>query len=98
MGLGSIGSWKDRSSLAYFRHPEVLALLGEPRRMGHRHSRPSFETPRKTARLLRMTAEFVPGKEVDKRRATTILARFEGRQMAIYVYMLRCADNSYYIG
>jgi len=30
---------------------EVLALLGEPRRMGHerRCARPSFETPRKRA-------------------------------------------------
>jgi hypothetical protein len=27
----------------------VLALFGEPRRMGHRHPRPSFETPRKRA-------------------------------------------------
>jgi hypothetical protein len=36
------------------RHPEVLAsrcesieCFGEPRRMGHRRLRPSFETPRK---------------------------------------------------
>src|SRR5436305_12473025 len=26
------------------------------------------------------------------------LVRLEGRPMAIYGYMLRCADNSYYIG
>jgi hypothetical protein len=31
------------------RHPEVLALLGEPRRMGHKRKRRSFETPRKRA-------------------------------------------------
>src|SRR3979411_3110594 len=32
------------------RHPEVLAVLhGEPRRMGHKRPRPSFETPRKGA-------------------------------------------------
>src|ERR1700754_4236993 len=32
------------------RHPEVLAALrGEPRRMGHKRLRPSFETPRKIA-------------------------------------------------
>jgi hypothetical protein len=32
------------------RHPEVLAALrGEPRRMGHKRSRLSFETPRKRA-------------------------------------------------
>jgi hypothetical protein len=31
------------------RHPEVLAVFGEPRRMGHKHKRPSFETPRKRA-------------------------------------------------
>ena len=32
------------------RHPEVLAALhGEPRRMGHKRPRPSFETPRKSA-------------------------------------------------
>jgi hypothetical protein len=32
------------------RHPEVLAALGgEPRRMGHKRLRPSFETPRKRA-------------------------------------------------
>jgi hypothetical protein len=32
------------------RHPEVLAVLhGEPRRMGHKRPRPSFETPRKRA-------------------------------------------------
>jgi hypothetical protein len=32
------------------RHPEVLAALrGEPRRMGHKRTRPSFETPRKRA-------------------------------------------------
>jgi putative endonuclease len=40
----------------------------------------------------------LPAREVDKPRATAILTRLEGRQMAIYVYMLRCADNSYYIG
>jgi hypothetical protein len=29
------------------RHPEVLAALGgEPRRIGHKRLRPSFETPR----------------------------------------------------
>src|SRR3954454_17308527 len=32
------------------RHPEVLAVLhGEPRRMGHKRLRRSFETPRKRA-------------------------------------------------
>ena len=32
------------------RHPEVLAVLhGEPRRMGNKRLRPSFETPRKRA-------------------------------------------------
>jgi hypothetical protein len=31
------------------RHPEVLAVFGEPRRMGHKRKRPSFETPRKRA-------------------------------------------------
>jgi hypothetical protein len=32
------------------RYPEVLAVLhGEPRRMGRRRKRPSFETPRKRA-------------------------------------------------
>jgi hypothetical protein len=31
------------------RHPEVLAVFGEPRRMGHKRPRPSFETPRKRA-------------------------------------------------
>src|SRR4051794_38774348 len=42
------------------RHPEVLAVLhGEPRRMGHERLLPSFETPRKSARLLRMTAVYV---------------------------------------
>jgi hypothetical protein len=36
--------------LAHRRHPEVLAALGgEPRRMGHKRLRPSFETPRKRA-------------------------------------------------
>jgi putative endonuclease len=47
---------------------------------------------------LRMTAEFLSAKDVDKRRATAILARLEGRPMAIYIYRLRCADDSYYIG
>jgi hypothetical protein len=28
---------------------EVLAIFGEPRRMGHMRPRPSFETPRKRA-------------------------------------------------
>jgi hypothetical protein len=38
------------------RHPEVLAVLhGEPRRIGHKCPRPSFETRVKGA-LLRMTA------------------------------------------
>src|SRR3954451_1949156 len=37
-------------SSARCRHPEVLAVLhGEPRRMGHKRKRPSFETPRKRA-------------------------------------------------
>jgi hypothetical protein len=31
------------------RHPEVLAVFGEPRRMGHERMWPSFETPRKRA-------------------------------------------------
>jgi hypothetical protein len=31
------------------RHPEVLAVFGEPRRIGHKRKRPSFETPRKRA-------------------------------------------------
>jgi hypothetical protein len=31
------------------RHPEVLAVFGEPRRMGHKRLLPSFETPRKRA-------------------------------------------------
>jgi hypothetical protein len=31
------------------RHPEVLALLGEPRRMSHKRQWRSFETPRKSA-------------------------------------------------
>ena len=31
------------------RHPEVLARLGEPRRMGQKRKRRSFETPRKRA-------------------------------------------------
>jgi hypothetical protein len=31
------------------RHPEVLAVFGEPRRMRHERKRPSFETPRKRA-------------------------------------------------
>jgi hypothetical protein len=31
------------------RYPEVLAVFGEPRRMGHKRLRPSFETPRKRA-------------------------------------------------
>jgi hypothetical protein len=32
------------------RHPEVLAALrGEPRRIGHKRPRLSFETPRKRA-------------------------------------------------
>jgi hypothetical protein len=36
------------------RHPEVLAASGgEPRRMGHKRKRPSFETPRKRAALSR---------------------------------------------
>jgi hypothetical protein len=34
---------------ADYRHPEVLAVFGEPRRMGHKRKRPSFETPRKRA-------------------------------------------------
>jgi hypothetical protein len=34
----------------HLRHPEVLAVLhGEPRRMGRKHPRPSFEMPRKRA-------------------------------------------------
>jgi hypothetical protein len=31
------------------RHPEVLAVFGEPRRMGHKRFWLSFETPRKRA-------------------------------------------------
>jgi hypothetical protein len=31
------------------RHPEVLAVFGEPRRMPRARMRPSFETPRKRA-------------------------------------------------
>jgi hypothetical protein len=32
------------------RHPEVLAAsCGEPRKMGRKRMRPSFETPRKSA-------------------------------------------------
>jgi hypothetical protein len=31
------------------RHPEVLAVFGEPRTMGHERLRQSFETPRKCA-------------------------------------------------
>jgi len=31
------------------RHPEVLAVFGEPRRMSHKRLWPSFETPRKRA-------------------------------------------------
>src|SRR6202035_2960884 len=31
------------------RHSEVLAVFGEPRRMGHKRKRLSFETPRKRA-------------------------------------------------
>jgi hypothetical protein len=31
------------------RHPEALAVFGEPRRMSHKRSRPSFETSRKRA-------------------------------------------------
>jgi hypothetical protein len=42
-----------RSPVCYWpnhrRHPEVLAVFGEPRRMGHKRLRPSFETPRKRA-------------------------------------------------
>src|SRR3954469_17269828 len=50
----------DRSRHPY-RHPEVLAVLhGEPRRMGHKRKRPSFETPRKRA-ALRMTVVYVAG-------------------------------------
>jgi hypothetical protein len=38
------------------RHPEVLAALrGEPRRIGHKRPRRSFETPRK----MRGSSEFV---------------------------------------
>jgi AcrR family transcriptional regulator len=33
----------------HHRHPEVLAVFGEPRRIGHERVRPSFETPRKRA-------------------------------------------------
>src|SRR4051812_10535318 len=41
----------------HHRHPEVLAVLhGEPRRMGHKRKRPSFETPRKRAAPLATTA------------------------------------------
>jgi hypothetical protein len=36
-------------SHTFNRHPEVLAAFGEPRRMGHKRWRPSFETPRKRA-------------------------------------------------
>jgi hypothetical protein len=31
------------------RHPEVLAVFGEPRRISHKLLGPSFETPRKRA-------------------------------------------------
>jgi hypothetical protein len=41
----------------HYRHPEVLAVFGEPRRMGHKRSRPSFETPRKRAALPATTAK-----------------------------------------
>jgi hypothetical protein len=38
-------------------HPEVPAAPGgEPRRIGHKHPQPSFETPRKMRGSLRMTA------------------------------------------
>jgi hypothetical protein len=38
------------SARQHRRHPEVLAVLhGEPRRMGHKRPRRSFETPRKRA-------------------------------------------------
>jgi hypothetical protein len=40
------------------RHPEVLAAsCGEPRRMGHKRKRPSFETPRKRAAPPATTAQ-----------------------------------------
>jgi hypothetical protein len=43
------------------RHPEVLAVFGEPRRIGHKYMRPSFETPRKRAAPLAITAKPLRG-------------------------------------
>jgi hypothetical protein len=51
------GGWDGNAAEAGFRtdkqpcrHPEVLAVLhGEPRRMGHKRSWRSFETPRERA-------------------------------------------------
>jgi hypothetical protein len=49
LGKGSL-QCSDANRLQHRRHPEVLAVLhGEPRRMGHKRLRPSFETPRKRA-------------------------------------------------
>jgi putative endonuclease len=49
-----------------------------------------------------MAAEFVASIIGVHKRNTASHAgvhfRAQGRQMGIYVYMLRCADNSYYIG
>jgi hypothetical protein len=41
--------WVEVFEPLYCRHPVVLAVFGEPRRMGHERKRRSFETPRKRA-------------------------------------------------
>ena len=58
--------------------------------MGHgRFS--SFEA-RKSAHLRVNAIAFIPG------MTELLLARREGIAMGIYVYMLRCADGSFYVG